>query len=184
MAALAVAALVAACGGDDAAPTVVATQDTKANVNPANVAAVSKTPFPFPNGIPALNTTGSTTLTVTAGTATTTPTFSVSSASGYANGTLGFGSCIFTINTSTVPGLPTGTVVTVQNCTINVGTAGDPGNGVQTPQPVSMTLDGATSSTVTFQVIISATGTVTIFNQDGTAVPTGSVETSTVTGGS
>jgi hypothetical protein len=183
VAALTASAFLAACGGSDSPPPVtVASQDLTVATTASTVKSVSGSTFTFPAGVSSFGTTATTTLKVTAP-ATGTPTFNIASGGGIATGNMGFGSCIFTITASTIPSLPVGTVVTVDPCTIGVDTGGDP-VGASGVQPVDITLGNTTSTPVSLTVAISATGAVTIVSADGQTVPSGSVGTSTVTGGS
>ncbi|TWO72314.1 hypothetical protein FN976_06315 [Caenimonas sedimenti] len=184
-AAAVVAALAtASCGGGgDETPVVVAAADVKVATTQDTVKALSATNLSFPAGVPALGTTGPTALRIVAPAGAVTPTFNLDANGGTASGTMSFGSCVFTVSTSTIPSLPAGTVVRVDPCTINVDTSGDPA-GQAIAQPVTLTLGTATSTEVTLTVTVSSTGAVTINNVNNEPVSAGAVTTTTATGGS
>ena len=72
--AVAAAALLAACGGGSSDPVLVANADATVPTNATVAGALAGTSFAFPSGVPALGTTGTTTLafaTITAACATT-----------------------------------------------------------------------------------------------------------------
>lgn len=131
-AAVATAALVACGGGGTSSPAPtakVATSDATAAIGPANGAAianaVANTSFTFAGG-----TLGSATSTVVQFTdKSATPAFSATSSAGTVTGTTTFGSCIFTVKTSTNPAVAVGSVFTYNPCTFTVATAGAPANG-------------------------------------------------------
>jgi len=187
-----------ACGGGggsvSTAPTTVANADVTAAVTAANIAALAPatgaTPaaFTFNSGFSgtntaagsaAINLTGPTTVAITAAGAT--PAFSITNGGGTATGTVGFGSCDFTVTTSTIPVLPVGAVMKVDPCSLTVHT-----NGVTTGTAVDATatlnLGGtlSASGTTLSGVTISSTGEVSIL---GTVVATVTVITVTGAGG-
>lgn len=176
---LAIAGLIsglAACGGGSDAPAKVATADTTFTIDAANaqtaatLLTTAAKSFSFASGVSALGTTTPTTVTF-AGTAAT-PTFAVSSSAGTASGTLGFGSCVLTITSSTFtsgPMAPPLKPITISPCEVAVDTSGD---AVGTPVTNE-------SATLTFGTTVSQPanliGSVTI-NDAGqvTITPTGS----------
>lgn len=190
---LTMAATLAACGGgggDTAAPpaTVVAKTDASSAISgdsPAAIAASAKIvtavldkTFTFP-AVPDLGTTAATTL-VLSGTGAA-PTFSIGSEGKTATGTLGFGSCIFTVTQSAFVAphpLAVGEVVTVDPCTLDAQTGGDT-IGVTTDTPVIFVLGTTESAEITLPVSVAADGTVTVAGQ-----VVGTVPTQTATGGS
>src|SRR5687767_14806361 len=102
LAAVASAALVA-CGGGGDDSTAVASDVGPVTVNPqtgsAAAQALSGRPLSYAGGVPSFGTAGTaTTLTITAG---STNMFAVSAGSDSASGNLTFGSCIFTVTSST-----------------------------------------------------------------------------------
>ncbi len=180
-------ALLAACGGGDSAPAVTTSTVASANlstpITAANATALSNVTQTFATGIPEFGTTGPTTLVFTStgtGTATSTD-FSVSSGGGVATGKVTFGSCIFNIATSTIPGLlaPPARIITIQNCTVNVPTSAGVA-GVTTNRTVTFTLGQLTGTGSTVPVVINANGVVTI---GGFTVGTVAVTVTTGAGG-
>lgn len=167
---MASAAILSACGGGDDEPAMVAANDTTLGVNLAAAQAVAKTPFNFTNGVPALGTTGTTTVTITG--TNTTPPFSIVNGSNSATGTMNFGSCIFAVTQSSFPvghPLATGQTVTVNPCNLNVNTAGAVANGVATTRSVALLLGSAASAGSSVTIAVTAGGALTL---NGNAVAT------------
>ena len=178
---LTLAAGLAACGGGSDAPVAniavadipaVTISPTTATTATAALTAVS-TGFSFPTGVPDLGTTSATTVKFTApATGTTTPLFSIAADSGTATGTLSFGSCIFNITSSTIPGIVAPTTIPVSPCAFDTSTGG---------QTVT---EGSTATFTTTSTLLLGTGTtsataevtVTVTNSAG-------VNTVTVNGG-
>lgn len=176
-------AALAACGGGDAvvtAPVAIALaavpalviSPTTAVAATASLTAVS-TGFTFTAGVPAFGTTVATTVKFTApATGTATPAFSIASGTGTASGTMSFGSCIFNVTASTIPGMVVGTPITVTPCSFSVSTVG------------KAVTEGTTST-------ISTTATMTLGTAPSTAAPitvtvtnSGGTSTVSVNGGS
>lgn len=193
VAGLTTALLLAACGGGggggaggtSTAAVMAATSNTTVAISPANgaaaVQAVVAQPLTFAAGVPALGTAGPTTLTIAS--STSGPTFSVAAAGGQASGRLGFGSCVFTVTTSTFVAphpLAPGSVSTISPCSISVATAGLPATGAAGSAEVQMVLGTAASTPVSVPVAVSPTGTVTV---NGSTLPA-TVSTAPVTGAS
>ena len=192
---LAIAGLIsglAACGGGSDAPAKVATADTTFTINAANaqtaatLLTTAAKSFSFASGVPALGTTVPTTVSF-AGTAAS-PTFAVSSSAGTANGTMGFGSCILTITSSTftsgpmAPPLPK--TITISPCEVAVDTSGD---AVGTPVAnETATLSFGTTvsqpTNLTGNVTVNDAGQVTITQTDGSSIVIGTVPVTTPTG--
>ena len=192
---LAIAGLIsglAACGGGSDAPAKVATADTTFTINAANaqtaatLLTTAAKSFSFASGVPALGTTVPTTVSF-AGTAAS-PTFAVSSSAGTANGTMGFGSCILTITSSTftsgpmAPPLPK--TITISPCEVAVDTSGD---AVGTPVAnETATLSFGTTvsqpANLTGNVTVNDAGQVTITQTDGSSIVIGTVPVTTPTG--
>jgi hypothetical protein len=166
-------ALLAACGGggdssSSSTPPPVATTDTAIGINPttgaATVQAVLDKAFVFDSGVPDFGTTGATTLTLSG--SGTTPSFVIGSGTSAA-GAMTYGSCIFTMATSTFVAphpLATGAKVTVSPCTLSVATAGLKGDGSASAANVTLVLGTARSRPVSVTVSISASGVVTVNN--------------------
>ncbi len=164
------AALLAACGGGgDSSPPPTVTTSTVASSNlstpitAANATALSNLTQTFATGIPELRTTGTTTLVFTStgtGTATSTD-FRLSSGGGTASGKVTFGSCIFNITSSTIPGLVAPLTITIPTCSVNIPTSAGVA-GATTNRPVTFTLGALTGTGSTVPVVIAANGDVTI----------------------
>ncbi len=164
LAAAATAALVACGGGGTSTPAPaakVATSDATVSIGPANGAAITNaianTSFTFAGG--ALGSTTSTVLEFTDKSAT--PSFKATSSAGVVTGTTTFGSCIFTVKTSTNAAVPVGTVFTETPCTFTVATAGAPANGSTAARTATLTLKLA-AGTSSFPVTIAADGAILI----------------------
>ncbi len=158
--AVAAAALLAACGGGGSSePILVANSDAVIPTNATVAGALAGTSFAFPSGVPALGTTGTTTLAFS-GTAAA-PGFDVSSGGNSAGGTAAFGSCIFVVTRSTfVAGHPLalGQTVTVNPCNVNANTTGAVANGQATSRSVALVLGAAASANATVTVGVTAGG--------------------------
>ena len=158
--------LLAACGGTDPtpAPLPVASANATVNTNATIASAVANTPFTF-GAVPALGTTAATTLAFTS--TGTTPAFSISSGGATATGTTNFGSCIFVVASSNFPAghpLANGATVTVNPCTLNIATAGQPADSIARPRSTTLQLGGTTSTGQSVAITINSNGTVTINN--------------------
>lgn len=161
--AVAAAALVAACGGGSSTPILVASTDAVVPAAAPVVAAVAGVPFTFPSGVPALGTTGSTTIAFS-GTAAA-PGFGISSGGNTASGTAAFGSCIFAVTSSNFPAghpLSLGQTVTVNPCNLSVNTTGAVANGVATTRSVALLLGAANSAGASVVVAVTAGGALTL----------------------
>jgi hypothetical protein len=179
---LTLAATLAACGGDDdATPAATIAVDDIAAVTIAPATATTATAaltavstgFSFPTGVPAFGTTVPTTVTFTAPPAgATTPDFSIAAGTGTATGTLSFGSCIFNITASTIPGIVAPTIIPVTPCAFDAETGDE------------TVAQGGTNTFTTTSTLLLGTGTtsapaivtVTVTNVNG-------VNTVTVNGG-
>ena len=162
--------LLAACGGGDSALTpvpLVATTNTAAAINPTTGAAVVQgvlgKNFTFASGVPSFGTTSATSLTLSGSGAT--PSFNLTSGVNTASGAMTYGSCIFTVATSTFPSgtpLAQGSKVTVNPCTLSVATAGVKADGTSATANVFLVLGTTNSSPVPVTVSVSSTGVVTV----------------------
>ncbi|MDB5957093.1 hypothetical protein [Ramlibacter sp.] len=171
-----VASLVACGGGGGGTPTpLVAASNVTANVNASTVNAVAGQSFSFASGVPSLGTTSATTVALNSAS-----TFTVSSAQGTANGKLTFGSCIFTVTTSTYPAgskLAAGQVIEVTPCSITAQTGGLSVSAGATAVPVTFDVGNSVSAAQNFTVDILDNGTVVV---NGASVAT--VQTTAATG--
>lgn len=158
------AVVLTACGGnDDPEVLLVAPPSVALAAAPTTVAAVEDVPFTFPAGVPALGTTGTTTVAFTS--TGTTPAFSIASPSGTATGVTTFGSCIFAITASTFPtghALAQGQTVVVNPCNLNVGTAGAVANGVAQSRSIALILGAAASANQSVSVGVNPGGQLTV----------------------
>ena len=178
---VAAASLTACGGGGGDAPTTVATSSTAvtmdATTGAAAIQAVASKTVAFSAGVPDFGTTTATDLAITAP-AGGTPTFAVSSAEGKASGDMSFGSCIFTVKTSTYPAgskLAAGAKVTVSPCAIKLETAGVVANGTPVQVDVTITLNGVTSAPVQQTIAIAPTGALVVNNVTVTVTKTAAV---------
>lgn len=183
---LTLAAGLAACGGGNDAPAVVtvASADKTATISATDtvtstavVTAVLNKTFTFP-AVTELGTSAATTLVLSGSGAS--PTFSIGSDGKTASGTMGFGSCIFTITTSDFVAphkLAAGEKVTVDPCALDVKTGGDTATATATDTPTVFVLGTTESAEVVLPVAVSPTGTVTVAGQ-----VVGTVSTTTTTG--
>ena len=177
-----VSAALAACGGDGGSSTPVATttstSNTTAAVTASIAAAVVNQPFTFAGGVPDFGTTTPTTLTFASATAP--PAFAINADGLTASGPTTFGSCIFTITSSTFPvgsKLAVGQVVRVNPCSLNVATLGGNANGSASDREVKFVLGSVTSNGRNLAVVINANGSVVI-----NGITIGTVTISVVTG--
>ena len=161
--AVAAAALLAACGGGSSDPVLVANADATVPTNATVAGALAGTSFAFPSGVPALGTTGTTTLAFT-GTAAS-PGFSVGSGGNTATGSAAFGSCIFAVTSSNFPAghsLALGQTVTVNPCNMSVNTTGAVANGVATSRSVALLLGAAASAGSSVIISVTPGGALTL----------------------
>ena len=179
-----VSATLVACGGggsDVSAPAfaTIATSNVTANVTAATSAAVVNQPFTFAAGLPAEF--GTTTATDVAFTSTdAAPTFSISSNGATATGTTAFGSCIFTVLSSTFPvgsKLAVGQTVRVEPCQLKIATAGATAGGSASNREVKFALGSVSSIGKNFSVLVNADGSVVLGN-----ITIGTVTIGVVTG--
>ena len=170
--ALAGSVILAGCGSSSSGTTTAATDLPPVSLGPSNGAAlinaVTGKTFSFPSstGVTALGTTGPTTVSFAG------QSFSIAqTGSGTASGTMTYGSCIFTVTSSTLPALPVGTVKTVNPCSLDVNTAGQ-GTGSSQQRPVTLILGTITSDPTTVAVLVTAQGEVIVNGVSAGSVPT------------
>lgn len=157
--AVAAAALLAACGGGSGDPILVVNSDVSVPANATVAGALAGTSFAFPSGVPALGTTGATTLAFT-GTAAS-PGFDVSSGGNTAGGTAGFGSCIFVVSRSTFPAghpMALGQTVTINPCAVSMAVSNATANGQPVPRSIALLLGAAASSGSSATVAVTPSG--------------------------
>lgn len=179
---LALSAALVGCGGGGEAPTPVPIVSSNLSVplSAATVGAIAtEGAFTFATGFSA--NAGAAVLagptTVALPTATT---FTITNGGGVATGSTAFGSCIFTVTASSVPGLAVNTVLTVNPCTLNVATSGD-GIGLPFNDLATLVFGTSTSASVTVQATTSSTGVVTV---NGVVVGTVTITDTTGASGS
>lgn len=155
-----------ACGGGSSTPARVASTDTTLTVGPstgvAATAAVSGKTFSFPNG--SLGGTTAATVTLTSGVGGANSTFELKSGADTVTGDYTYGSCIFTIKTTSNATLyPVGKVVTYNPCSFVVSTAGATADGVATSRNVTFDLGrGGKSSGPIFPVTVNPDGSILV----------------------
>lgn len=162
------ASVLSGCWLDSPEPPVsVATSDAVSAVKATTVTAVVNNAFTFSSGVSAFGTSSSTSVTFTSASA-----FSIASGGNTATGTTTYGSCIFTVATSTFPAsspLAAGKVVTVEPCQITSKVSGQQPSATATSTPTLLVLGTANSATVSLPTIIEPSGNVII---NGTSVGT------------
>ncbi len=152
-------------GGDDEAK--FAQGNVAVPLNKDTVKAIDNQAFTAPSGafaaVPALAT-QQTTLRFT--NTATAPIGTIMAANGNtASGPATFGSCIFTIQQSNIPGITVGQTITVNPCEYNVITGGVEATGQPTTVNILLRLGQTSSAAVQTQVSIDpATGIVTVNN--------------------
>jgi hypothetical protein len=167
MAALSAATVLFACGGGGSdATTQVAGGNVALAINTATGAVLTKTvsgdPLEFVAGINAggFVVPGPATLTIT-DTGGNTQSFAVSAGGGVAAGTMSYGSCKFTVTSSTIPGVVVGTTYTIGTCSLELSTSGS-----KIGDPVSvdavLNLGGFKMSPRKKSILIRADGSVAI----------------------
>ena len=186
------AASLAACGGSDDAPAaVIALADAPAlTITPATATAATaaltatSTGFTFPAGVPAFGTTAATTVKFTAPAAgSTAPAFSIASGAGTATGTLTYGSCIFNVTSSTIPGIVAPIAITVTPCAFDANTSGKnvtQGDTATFTVPATLILGTATSSATTVTITVTNNGATNTLTVNGGSL--GSVSGTVTTG--
>jgi hypothetical protein len=157
---LTAAAAVMACGGGNKATVYpTAATDSTVAINPTTGAAVigsvTNTPFVFPSGIPGVGTTTSTTVTFP-----TASTFSMTNGATTATGNLTFGSCKFTATTSSIPGLPIGTTITIPTCNLVATTTGLALDGTAKTVQQKLVFDTVSSNVANGTLTIAANGDI------------------------
>jgi hypothetical protein len=182
--------LLSACGGGNDSPfrpVVTASRDAKAEIKKALLAeseaavnTVLGQTFTFPSGV--LGTAGSTTLTLSGDKAKPIVTLAIPGQAPVI-GFMSYGSCIFTITSSpftsgplVVTAPPAIPPITIEPCTLTVGTSGHMADGSSIPSSVRFTLDGIVG-TVILPVSVDLNGNVMVnglpFGITGTVATTG-----------
>jgi hypothetical protein len=176
--ALAVAALLAGCGGGDGDTPQLVSKDATVAVNASTSAAFTQKAFNFSSGVAEMGTTAPTTVTFTSN--STTPAFAIASGGNTATGTTTFGSCHFHVTDSTFPAdspLAAGKTVVVDPCGVTLDTSGVAANGVTATVSASLVLGTAASTNTSVTVNVDTSGQLTV---NGTSV--GTVVLTPVTG--
>jgi hypothetical protein len=155
----ATAALVACGGGGSSAPAQAINGNVVGNVSAANFAALTGTTFTYPNGLPDLGTTTSTTVTLGGTAAAPTATITSGGTSVVAN--VVFGSCSFTF-TSPGFGRIAGFSFTYNICSYTFNTNGLFESFTPTQIPALLTLNAFRSNLVNINTVIQPGGALTV----------------------
>ena len=160
--------VLAQCKESPTAPAKVATADVAVPLKTTFVPALEGQAFTFPNGGAALSPVlANQTFSLTfSNTSATTPTATVVvTGGGQFVASTTFGSCIFTITTSTIPGVTVGSQITVNPCQVNVRTGGVQATGQATTVQILLQLGITPSAANQASVSIDPnTGIVTVNN--------------------
>jgi len=144
---------------------LVAGSNTVIPANSTTVRAIEGQTFSFPNGVPALAGLDQSLATQPVTMAVTPTAFTLTSAGRTATGTTTFGSCIFTVQTSNIPGVNPGEQITVNPCQVNAQTGGVQATGQATTVQILLQLGVTPSAANQASVSIdSTTGVVTVNN--------------------
>lgn len=175
--AAALLALAACGGGGGDSSAQVAASDVKVSASPTTTDAMANKTFTFESGIAALGTEGTATdLTFTNGTS-----FSASAGGKTASGTTGYGSCIFTVKTSSFePTHPLGMIdapYRIHPCEIEIKSGGVAATGVPASVNARLVLANLASRNVTTAIRILPGGQLMVgealFGTVPTVPPTG-----------
>lgn len=167
----------AACGGGGGGDPLVATSDLKVNADGSTAGAFANQSFAFDSGVAALGTDGvATTLTFGNGNS-----FSLSAGGNTASGGATYGSCIFTVQSTTfAPPHPLGTVggsVRVDPCQFDIKSGGMAANGVPVSTNALLVLGSLASRGVSTTIRITSDGLLyvgeALFGTVPTSPPTG-----------
>ncbi len=147
------------------------TEDVDANVtlnaqNAAAAAVLDNLAFTLPTGVPAFGTDAAATTVTFANNGTDA---AIASGGNTATTDVTFGSCIFTVVTSTFAAghpLAAGQQVTVNPCTYNVQAADVEVNGNPADGTIVLVLNGRRSNPVTVEIEIAADGTLLVNGED------------------
>ena len=170
-------ASVSACDDEPAATTSVAKENAKIPMSAMTAKAIEGIEFSFTQPVPMLSPTPfKLKFTMTAATA---PAFDMTVGATKAAGMTRFGSCIFNITSSNIPGVTVGQMITVNPCQVVVSTGGVQATGNATTVQILLQLGIVPSAANQASVSIDPkTGVVTVNN-----VNTGvSVQLGVVTG--
>ncbi|MEJ7930617.1 hypothetical protein WG922_11590 [Ramlibacter sp. AN1015] len=154
----------AGCGGGGGGSSAVVGNDIKTNANETTTAAFANETFGFASGVAAFGTSGTATeLTFTSGSS-----FAVSAGGKSAAGTTRYGSCIFTIATSTFePAHPLGQVgasIRVDPCEIEIKAGGMAANGVPASRNARLVLANLASRDITAAIRVTESGQLYVGN--------------------
>lgn len=145
------------CGGGSSDP-LLASSDLKVNADSSTTGAFANQSFAFDSGLAALGTDGvATSLTFTSGSS-----FAVSAGGNTASGGTTYGSCIFTVQTTTfTPPHPLGTVgqsVRIDPCQIDIKSRGVAATGVPASVNALLVLGSLASRGVSTSIRITESG--------------------------
>jgi len=175
LSAVVLAMTLASCGGGAGDPRQVITSDLKVAASSSTTGALAGKAFGFTGGVTGLGTAGTdTTVTFTSGTS-----FGISAGGSTASGTTSYGSCIFTVQTTTFTSGPlsvVGVFIVINPCDILLDTGGQTASNSPTPTPAVLILGALTSNPVSVDVVIqngvlfvggTSFGTVTVVQATG-----------------
>ncbi|TFZ04218.1 hypothetical protein [Ramlibacter rhizophilus] len=166
-----------ACGGGGSETPQVASSDVKVNADSSTTEAFANETFAFDSGVAALGTSGvATSLTFTSGSS-----FAVSAGGNTASGGTTYGSCIFTVQSTTFgAGHPLGTVgqsVRIDPCQIDIKARGVAATGVPASVNAQLVLGSLASRGVSTSIRITESGELyvgqALFGTVTTVPPTG-----------
>jgi hypothetical protein len=172
--ALAGSVILAGCGSSSSSTTTSASDLPAVALTPTNGAslinAVTGKTFAFPGtaGVPALGTTGPTSVAFSGQNFTITQT---GSSAGSYSGTMSYGSCIFTVTATSLSTVKIGDKITVNPCSLDINTAGQ-GTGSTQDRPVTLVLGTTTSIPTAVPVLVTAQGEVIVNGTSAGSVPT------------
>jgi hypothetical protein len=177
------ALVLAACGKDPVEPVRIATQNTSVPITPVVANAISGRTFTFPGAAAVLApaaTGQNLTLTFGGTSASVTATATITNASGVTTGSftarVTFGSCIFTITSTTgTKGLTVGQQITVNPCSLRLETAGQQADGQPQQTNATVTLGTTQSTSTPVQVAVTPDGQVVVNGQPVGRTPTTNV---------
>ncbi len=163
MVVLSLVASVAACDDEEPRAASVAKENAKIPMSAMTAKAIEGTEFSFTQPVPMLSPTPfKLKFTMTAATA---PAFDMTVGSTKAAGTTRFGSCIFTVTSSNIPGVTQGQQITVNPCQYVVSTGGVHANGQATTVQILLQLGLIPSAPNQASVSIDpSSGVVTVNN--------------------
>jgi hypothetical protein len=166
-----------ACEKEATAPPQVAASNVTTPVASSMVAAMNGVAYNFANGAALSPVLATQPITVTFNSSGSATTATITGTGGTLQADVTFGSCVFTIRGTNSFGIPSGTVWTVNPCTLTLNTAGKLANDVTTTVGSVFTLGNSPSYVTTVPVTVKSDGSII---QGGVKV--GTVSTTAATG--